>query len=70
MILDNIIIILYNQGVMGMKYVSTEGETLSPEDEKLIDFCRKVRWGTFKVIVENGIPVAAEEIIRRVRFDN
>jgi hypothetical protein len=43
---------------------------LHPAEEKLLRFLRELRFGTVqRLVVRDGLPAFAEEVIQTIRFD-
>lgn len=43
---------------------------LKPEEEKLIDFIRELKWGEINVKVKDGKPVMIRVPIKEVKLDS
>ena len=43
---------------------------ISPETERLIRLIEKVGFGEVRIVIQNGKPVRAENIVRQVKLDS
>lgn len=57
-------------GEMKLKGTVRFVETMSvfPEEKRLIEFCRALRWGEVLIKVKNGLPVMGHHVREDVKF--